>query len=91
VCCGVGPRLGNGSELAACLIDCVHRVKQIPRGSGQAVEFPDNNNVAWADLVEHALKFRPLPLEAGNLFAEDLLASGLLIISNNSFDFNGLH
>jgi hypothetical protein len=68
----------TGLELTGCLIDRVHRVDQVPRGSGQAVEFPDNNNIAWADLVEHALEFRPLPVETGNLLAEDLLASGFL-------------
>ena len=37
VCRGVGPLLGNGLEFAARLVDSVHHVEQVARGSGQAV------------------------------------------------------
>jgi hypothetical protein len=52
--------------------------QQIPGRTGQPVEFPNNNHVARPDLVEHALKLQPLPVEAGDLLAEYFLASRVL-------------
>ena len=64
--------------LAAGLVDRFHRVQKIARGAGQPIELPNDNDIARPDLVKHTLKFRPLPIKAGDLLAEDLLTSGFL-------------
>ncbi len=64
-------------KLGASLVDCFHRIQQISGRPGQPIQLPDDKSIAGANLVEHSLKFRSLPIEAGNLLTEDRVASGL--------------
>ncbi len=50
----------HGSEMdwnfAPGFPDCLCRFKQIPGGTRQAVQLPNDNDVAASDLIEHPLK-----------------------------------
>jgi hypothetical protein len=71
----VGPRLRKGLEFTARVMNRLHRAEQITRGPGQPVQLPDNDRVAWANFIQHALKFGPPPTGAGKLFPENLGAT----------------
>ena len=75
---GIGPGLGNGLEAGAGLADGFDDLKQVAGGAGQPVEFPDRDRITRAELVEHAVEFGPVAVGAGELFAKDALAAGLL-------------
>lgn len=68
------PRRTNRAKSPITANMCVRlRVERASRSS-----FPDGDDVAFAQLVEHSVQLRPVTISAGDLFAEELGASGLL-------------
>ena len=47
-------------------IDLLQDMKQILERAGQAVEFPDDDRIAVAQVVEQAMEFRTIPPSAGS-------------------------
>ena len=65
-------------EFSACFVDDFHDVQQIAPRAGETVKLPNDKRVTGTNLIQHALKFRPLPAGAGDLLAEYSLAAGFL-------------
>ena len=75
---GVCPGFGEAWEAGTGLVDRFDDFEQTASGAGEAIEFPHNNDVAFAQMVEHAVQLRPLAVGSGELFAEDASTAGLL-------------
>ena len=70
--------LGDRPEAGARLADPLHDVQHVLQRAGQAVELPDNDRVALAQVVEQAVQLRPVPAPAGGGFLEQAPATGRL-------------
>ena len=55
----------------SCSMDREH----VAQGAQQPVELPDNDYITGAELMEEPQKLGPVPTSAGNLLAEDALAT----------------
>src|SRR5271166_4619867 len=66
----VGPWFGNGLEFATCSANGLHRLQQITVRAGQAIKFPDDEEFAVANLIEHSLELRSIGSASGNLLLE---------------------
>jgi hypothetical protein len=55
--------------------DPLHDVQHVLEAAAQAIELPDDDGVAVAELVEHAVQLRSVPAPAGRGFLEQLAAS----------------
>ena len=53
-------------------------MKQILERARQAVEFPDDDDIAFAQMVEQAVQLGPIPTAAGGLLFVDPRAAGRL-------------
>jgi hypothetical protein len=56
--------------------DPLHDVQHVFERARQPVELPDNDHVALAQLVEHAVQLGPVPAPAGGGFFENAAAAG---------------
>ncbi len=71
--------LAHGSEIdwnlppASLIVSIVLRRSRVDLATLSS--FQTINDVAGSNLVKHALKLRPLPIEPGNLLTENLLTS----------------
>ena len=56
--------------------DPLHDVQHVLQRAGQAVELPDDDGVAFAQVVEHAVQLRPVPTAARGRLLEHAPAAG---------------
>ena len=63
-------RLGDRAEAGADLVDSLHDMEHVFQRPRQTVELPDDDNIAFAQLVEHAVQLGPVPAPAGGGFLE---------------------
>lgn len=66
--------LDQGPEAGTTLFDRFHYLKQVFQRSGQAVVFGDGYS-AVAELVQHLLQLRPLPLRPADVVSDQLASS----------------
>lgn len=62
-------------KLAPGIADSLHDVQHVLRGARQAIELPDYVDITLAQLVEHAVQLRQVPVAAGDGFSEDAPAA----------------
>ncbi len=68
--------LGDRAEAGAGIGDSLHDVQHVFQRARQAVELPDNDDIALAQLVEHAVQLGPVPAPAGGGLLEQAAAPG---------------
>ena len=68
--------LGDRPEAGAGLGDPLHDVQHVLERAGQAIELPDDDRVALAQVVEHAVQLGPVPAAARRGLLEDAPAAG---------------
>jgi hypothetical protein len=76
--CRVGPRLGNGLERGIRSVDRFRDIQQIACRACKSIESPYHQRIASPELIQQALKFRPLPVRTGHFLTEDALAPSFL-------------
>jgi len=59
-------------------VDAFEDDEEILERAGQAIELPDNERVAAAELIEQPMQFGAVPPAAGCRLLEHLLTAGLL-------------
>jgi hypothetical protein len=79
---GIRPRLRDGLKAGSGVADHFDYIEQIAGGTGKAIELPDGNHVAFAEVVEHAVELWPVAVRAGDLLAKDTRTSCLLQASS---------
>jgi hypothetical protein len=62
--CGVCPVQTATGKASASISYGFHRVHQVARRAGSAIEFPHDDCTTMAELIEHALKLSRLPAGA---------------------------
>jgi hypothetical protein len=72
---GVGPRLGQGSELRLGVHDALDDAEQVKGAARQPVGPRHRNHVAGGQLAEHPVKLAPVAVRACHLFAVDVPAT----------------
>ena len=72
---GVGPRLGQGSELRLGVHDALDDAEQIKGAAREAVDPRHRHHVAGAELAEHPVKLAPVGPRARHLLAVDVAAA----------------
>jgi hypothetical protein len=70
--------LGQRMQFDAALVQHGRGVKQLPEGTGQPVQLPDDHYIALARVIEQLHQFGPVGLGAGSLLLIDAGALGLL-------------
>ena len=83
-------RLRQRSEFRAGGADPFEDGQKVFERAGQAVELPDDERVAGAELVEHLVQFGTLPPSAGRRFLEQPGASSVLERANLGRGFLGV-
>ena len=68
--------LGDRPEAGARLGDPLHDVQHVLQRAGQPVELPDDDRVAFAQMVQHAVQLGPVPTPAGGGLLEHAPAAG---------------
>src|SRR5437764_4139388 len=71
-------RLGQGTEFRTGRVNPFENSQQVFERARQAVEFPDNERVTWAERIEQAVKLGPVPSTAGGGLFKNLLAARFL-------------
>ena len=61
-------------EPGAFVLDLSDQVDQIAERAAQAIQFPNNDEVAFPELIDHSAQFRPLGFGATDFFLVDHLA-----------------
>ena len=69
-------RLGQRAEAGASFVNPLHDVQHILQRARQPIELPDDDDIALAQLVEHAVQLGPVPAAAGGGLLEDAAAAG---------------
>ena len=64
------------TEARARVADPLHDVQHVLQRARQAIELPDDDRVALAQMVQQAMQFRPVPAPAGRGFLEQASATG---------------
>jgi hypothetical protein len=68
--------LGNGTEARARGADPLHDVQHVLERARQAVELPDDDGIALAQMVEQSMQLWPIPTPAGRGLLEQAFATG---------------
>src|SRR3954468_22215379 len=71
-------RLCQGAEGGARRVDLLQDMQQILERAGQAVEFPDDESIAVAQMAEEVVQLGPIPPSAGGCLLVDARAAGRL-------------
>src|SRR5206468_4101571 len=74
----VSPGFGEGLKPCTCCANRFHRLQEISGRTRQTIQPPDDDNVAFAELVQHPLQLRPMTAGSGRLLPEEFLAARFL-------------
>jgi len=68
----------EGSEVGARGLGLFQDVKEVLERARQPVEFPHDDDIALAQMIEHPVQLRPIPTAAGGLLLIDSGTAGRL-------------
>ena len=68
--------LGETAEAGLRFAKLLHDGEHVAQGTGEPIEFPDDQDVTVAQLVEQLLQLGSIPPAAGGILAEDAFAAG---------------
>lgn len=68
--------LGQAQERHPAALKVIQGVDQVPERATKAVQAPDHDGVAWAELLEQGVQCRSVRELAGRLVDEDPVAAG---------------
>jgi hypothetical protein len=67
--------LGQAAKSGLAFAQSFHDREDIAKRTGEPIQFPDHENVAFAELIQETVKFRPIPAPARGLLTVDAFAT----------------